>query len=75
MTTNTAQTETTETGTMKRIHAGRYEDGTYGILEIKTGTWHTIELAREQNLDSGWMQTYTTLRDAKEGIAWCHKEN
>jgi hypothetical protein len=60
--------------TMKRIRAGRYEDGTYGIRHV-AGTlagvdeWQTFELANETDMDGGWMQTYRTLRDAKAGVA------
>ena len=48
------------TSTMKRIHAGRYEDGTYGIRGITKGggfnegryeRWDTFELSREENND------------------------
>jgi len=74
MTTNTTQTDTKR---MKRISAGLYEDGTYGIRRIEDDNchfcgWMTYEIERAGNTDGGWMQTYWTLRDAKEGIAWCH---
>ena len=53
---------------MKRIQAGRYEDGTYGIRHAG-GSWQTFRLADEANHDGGWMQSYGTLREAKAGLA------
>lgn len=53
---------------MKRIRAGRYEDGTFGIRQSSTGLWQTFRLANEENNDGGWMQSYGTLREARAGL-------
>ena len=63
-----------KTSKLKRIHPGRYEDGTYGVRQVENGDWQTFRLADEENLDGGWMQSYGTLRDAKSGLQVVHEE-
>ena len=52
---------------MRRVHAGRYEDGTYGIRGDKNG-WQTFRLSNEGDKDGGWMQSWCSLKRAKESI-------
>ena len=66
---STATREETTMTKFKRIHAGRYEDGTYGIRHGSQGGWQTFTLVDEETHDGGWMQSYRTLRDAKAGIS------
>jgi len=55
----------------KRIHAGRYEKPPYGIRRVDglRAKWQTFELDQESRRDGGWMQSYWTLRAAKQGVA------
>ncbi len=56
---------------MKRIYAGRYENGKYGIRRVRglRYQWQTFLLADESTYDGGWMQSYPSFKKAKLGIA------
>lgn len=70
-----------ESRKLKRVHAGRYEDGTYGIRKIglsrnrEARTWQTFRLTNEGNYDGGWIQSYHTLAEAKKGLVASHEED
>ena len=58
--------------TIKRIHAGRYEDAASGLgirRSSEGGDWQTFRIADEDDMSGGWMQSYRTLKDAREGLA------
>jgi hypothetical protein len=60
---------TTTAPKLTRIAPGYYETtcGEYSIERHEDGFWSTFH---EALTERRWLQTYWTLRDAKEGVLW-----